>query len=190
MITRQDWIDANLDVTPALQERQINRFIRQSILFDLPGNIENKSFYNLLINESRKNPIEQKWVNVLEPYSYTYEEGNYSHQGIKLCLVYWSYARYLKYSDIASTPFGASIKTSEFTQPLQQKKINEIVSDYNRAGDSLYLDVRFYLERFVDEFTAYSENLKDDKDLIIQKVAGPGASYPEDYRSSTSYNYY
>ena len=96
--------------------------------------------------------------------------------------MYWSYARYVKASSVDSAPQGLVIKTAEFTQQLDQRKINEIVSDYNRSADTLFLDVQFYLERFVDEYDNRSGvEIEDDKELSIIKVAGPGVSYPRNY---------
>ena len=189
LITRQDWVN-NVDTAGAIKLDAITRFIREAETFELRRAINNSPFYNTLLIEGNKDPVADKWLNILNPYNYQYEGKNYSHQGIRLCLVYWSYGRYLRFSDIAATPFGAGIKVSEFTQPLQQKKINELVTEYNRSADTLYLDVKFYLERYVDEFEVVSEEVENDKDLAIEKVAGPGVSYGYDYRRPNYYPYY
>lgn len=186
IIDKQDWIDNHFDVSEAVTEQAVNRFIHQAEIFDLRSAFDNTAFYNTFLLEINKNPVESPWSNLLDPYQYTYQGQPYSHQGIKTCLSYWSYARYLKLSEIASTPFGAAINISEFTQPLQQKKINEIVSHYQRCGYTLFQDVKTYINRFVDAYqdTKTAEDNYEDKDISITKIAGPGVSYPTDFRST------
>ena len=172
MITKQEWLDNNLDVSGAIPESQINLSIDTAIVVDLRDAFNNIKFYNLFVLEVEKQPIDVKWTRVLEPYEFEYNGADFRHSGLKKVLSYWSYAHYVKNSKVSSSPFGVVSKTSEYTADLEQAKIHEIVNSYRRKADYLFQDIRFYLTHFVSEFNEQNNIATiDSTKFEIEKIA-------------------
>ena len=129
MVTRDDILEQNLDLSPAVKDTLVQRCIEEAIMFELKEAINNDALYFDLEALLRgNNPLTGKWVKLYEAYTYTYNNCNYKHYGLKLALIYWSYSRFIEQGNLASTPFGLTIKTGENSQ---QATLNQMPNTPN-----------------------------------------------------------
>ena len=189
IITIEDLKGANLDLSDLAEEDGLAGLIREAELFDLRKSMDSSSFYSTFMIETAKDPIADEYVKMLDPYVYEYDGNTYRHEGIKLVLVYYTYARFVKAGTVKSSPVGLVTKSGTYAVAAQQPKLNEFVDQYRQQANILWLDVEFYLENMVPAYTKRTENIDDSSTFKIKKVAGPTPSFDE-YLYFRGYNNY
>ena len=100
----------------------------------------------------------------LDPYndllnggSFTVEEKNYIHAGIKSLLADLTYVRYLNSSNVVDTPFGLVSKDANDSSPIDRGLIKDLASQAMRDADVKFSLINMFLEENASDFPRYSE---------------------------------
>lgn len=169
MITRQDILEQNLDLAPAIKDIAVKRYIDEAVRFDLKRAIDNEAFYYDFVENAQKTPIEAKWARLWNEHSYTYNEYQYKHEGVKLGLVYLTYARYIDQSNIASTPFGLVTKIGQESEQPSIKQVKDTRTRYERQGNEVIDEVKRYMIRDDSgDYDDYFPSLNAENDIALK----------------------
>lgn len=93
-------------------------------------------------------PVLSTFGDLVNGVAYTYDGDNYEHKGIKACLIYYSYSRYLANANSHSTPSGMVSKRNDYSDPLDEKTMTRLIQQA-KAG-AVHFQEQFvkYLNRF------------------------------------------
>ena len=179
IVKKQDLLNANLDLSDNVPAGNIEGWAREAELFDLRGLISSSTYYSKFLIETAKDPIDDDYLRVLNPYEFVVDKNTYRHEGVKLVLVYFTYARFLKVGTVKSSTSGIVTKTGVNTVPVSQDKIFELVNQYRKQASTLWQDIEFYLDNLVEDYNRPGVNVDQDQGLKVQKIAGPTSFYDE-----------
>ncbi len=140
---------------------EFDRFMQPHILnaqlYDLRPVLGDALYVDMVKNRNDAN-----YLRLLDGDEYTYNNVTYFFQGIKKALVHYSYARYALRSGATDTATGLVVKTTEFSQPLDEKAVAR-ESEYHRnlAVAALNDCVDFIVRNKSDYPLYYSANCDD-----------------------------
>ena len=157
-------ISINTDIakflTPYIQEAQE---------FDLKE-ILGVPFYLDLV----ENITEPDYADLFNGKSYTWNGRNYEHLGIKPCLIYLTYARFLQNSNQSVTAYGVVHKQNDYSEKVSEATMNRIINQAMAGAKSYEISFKEYLNRFPNEFPIYenccSQNSGSKKIFKISKI--------------------
>ncbi len=87
----------------------------------------------------------QKYYDLYHGSTYAVNGRNYTHQGIKAVLAYFTYARYVAASGLQSTKYGLVQKENEFSSPASSAAVARIIAQA-KSGAIVYQErVRLFL---------------------------------------------
>lgn len=139
--------------------------------------------YLELIAENGNSPYPDKYANLLEGCTYTYNGKSYKHEGLIPVLAYFIYARFLAYAGSVATPYGVVQKTNDFSQPTSDKSISRQITQAKSAAMAYFDRVKLFLIHNKTIYTTYLFNPSTrNSGLRINPVGGND-------RSDNKYNY-
>lgn len=147
MINRQTFIDYNLDISIAIKDESIERWVTEAKQFDIRKGFDNDEFYFLFLKEIQKKPIPEAFNNIYNEHEYTYNDYIYKHLGVKLAIVYFAYARYIEQGNLASTPHGLIIKNQQESQQGEPNIILKTINKYKKQAFNVFDDIKLFLLR-------------------------------------------
>lgn len=120
-------LSINIDVA-----KQLDPWIIEAQEFDLKPILGDPFFIEII-------ETVEDFENILNPYKYTYNGYNYSHEGIKSSLIYWTYARYLANANQHSTPYGMVAKRNDFSENIDEKTTARLIKQA-QSGAIAYMN--------------------------------------------------
>jgi hypothetical protein len=139
LITRSD-IAAWRQISQSVHNDVLNMHIRDAEFLDLQD-LLGATLYNAVV----KTPADH--TDLINGGTYEYNGVTYTNVGIKVPLVYFAYARYLRFGSQTDTPFGFVEKNAPESTPVDQNG-KDIMYKYNQQiAYKYWQNVRAYLER-------------------------------------------
>lgn len=140
LINRED-INKYFRVSPNRREEDIERIVRDVQLFDLKPLVCEVFFLDLV-----------KEVNGEDRYSFLLNGGNYGFenfylQGLKACLSYFFFARYIFSSHLEDTPFGIKEKNYQDGLQISRQERKDFYIEHRQNAHSLWEECSLYLNR-------------------------------------------
>lgn len=178
-------ISANID-----EDVDLNPWILEAQLFDLKPFLGDAFYYDLV-----RNPTEQKYVDLLDGIAYNYGDSSIEWQGLKVLLVYYTYARYINNKNFHDTPMGMVEKTNDFSTNAGEKTIARLVSQA-RAGAAVFEeDLRRFLSVYSTTYTKWRPIAQNGgKPVKITAIGGNSSKRNPNYnkfpvRCGNCFNY-
>ncbi len=139
-------ISANINVI-----KKLLPYVGEAQQFDLKE-LMGSAFYLSFINDYASSPSFANYTDLWNGSEWIVDNKTYRHEGLKVVLIYLSYARYVMNSNIEETAHGTVIKKEEYSTPVSEKTILR-KADSAKSGAIVYFDdVKKYLD---DNYTLY-----------------------------------
>lgn len=84
---------------------------------------------------------------LLDGGKYTYQSKTYLFQGLKACIVYFAFARFISRTSVNITAAGVTVKESDYSNPANDKTIQRMSSEAFLTATSYREDVQTFLRR-------------------------------------------
>jgi hypothetical protein len=104
---------------------------------------------NELMTQSETSPESLSAENLvlLSGGSYLYQDKTYLFQGLKMCIIYYAFARFTNRSPFNYTAMGIVIKDSDLSTPVSDKIIQRLETESRLMGDAIREETIQYLNR-------------------------------------------
>ena len=159
--------------------RQVNNvkvlepYIEEAQEFDLRAFLGEELYIDLL-DKYDTGTMTDAYDDLYEGLTYTVSTLTYKHEGIVPIMAYFTYARYVQNSNVASTKFGLVNKTNEFSDPISEKQLTRIIQQA-KSGAIVYQErVRFFLDAKVTDYPLWKGGRDRRKGSI--RITGVGGN--------------
>lgn len=139
LITRAD-IALYRQISKTPNDDKLNEMILDAQLLDLQPLLGEK-----LYNKILKTP--EDYTDLLNGGNYQFQDTEYTNNGLKMVLVYYTYARYIMFSSVTDTPFSVVEKLNPDSRPVDASNKKTIYSMNRDAANQIWQNVRTYLIR-------------------------------------------
>ena len=164
-----------IDKTEIIKYRQISKSVRDD---KINPHIEDAEFLDLktllgelLYNDIVANPTEVNNIKLLDPLTYTYEDYNYQHLGLKRVLCIFSYSRYVLFGSYTDTGFGFVEKSTQDSVAVGDTHKRNV---YKKEQDTAYKywnEIRKYLDRNIEIYPLWNVDCESrGKGIRISKI--------------------
>lgn len=137
LIKQSDFIpyrDINKNI---VTEKMLDPYIYQSQFIDFKE-VFGQEFYYDLLADFQGSPKLSKYADLFNGSTYTINGHSYTHEGLIPVLVYFAHARYIMGKDTVDTAYGTVLKTNDYSQPSEEKRITRL-ADNSRSLAFAYL---------------------------------------------------
>jgi len=168
LINRVD-ISTKVQISNSVFDDTINQYIEQAQFLDLQD-LLGVNFYNDLL----RNSTDANYLNLLNELEYNYKGKIYTNVGLKIPLIYYSYARYVKFGSVQDTPFGLVEKTNDFSNKVSSNVKQEIYKQNQQIAFKYWRNVEVYLDRKKELYPLWAENnciTTKNKTFKISKIS-------------------
>ena len=94
------------------------------------------------------------WYDIIQPLEFEgCNDKPKSHQGLKIVLTYYAYARYVLINNFDDTPNGGVNKTNEWSIPKPYADLKTVAERYRNMGYDLWKEVEMYICLNSDVYT-------------------------------------
>lgn len=146
LLANKQQIEKYLKISFHRKDEDVNRFIREVLLFDIKP-LVCEGFFLDITNESTTNYNE-----LIDGGNYTHKGVEYNFEGLIAVIAYFFYARYIYKSHQADTPFGIVQKKYNDSEPLSSIERRDMNKIYKQQAGELWKDVVIYLNRNLDKY--------------------------------------
>lgn len=159
IVTLQDIVEFKPISLNVNQAKALNPFILEAQEFDIRS-ILGDEFYLAILADL---PTLANYGDLVNGVQYTYDGKLYETKGIKACLIYYSYARYLANANQTSTPSGMVSKTNDYSDPISEKTLARLIQQA-RSG------AIHFQEQFIDYLNRNESNYPLWKNKCTKKL--------------------
>ncbi|MFV8339133.1 hypothetical protein ACNQGL_07665 [Flavobacterium sp. LB3P21] len=142
------------DIGMVIDENKINQIIEQAQITDLKNALGDRFYFDLLNNLET-----EKYQLLLNGSSFTYFEINYYHDGIKALLSDYFMSKYVLQVNTNFTPFGATVKLSENSEPADRNSLKDISTQQLQLAGARLEIIKMYLNSRTDIFPEWHNNI-------------------------------
>ena len=128
------------DISLHTTDARINEFIRDAQEQDLRPLLGNSFYFDILNNIDN-----EIYSELIEGSSFDKGNCTWTHQGLKMVLVEFFWGRYSYFGVHNDTPFGNTIKLSEFSKESESKDRRDIWEQCKQRANSYFDITRYYL---------------------------------------------
>lgn len=121
------------------QDVDFRDYLGMHFYFDVFSNVENADYQNLLSGST-----------------FSIDGITYAHEGLKSMLVDLAYARLMLDININITPFGATVKLSQDSEPASQAALKDIAQQNRESAASKWEIIKLYLDNHKSLFPHYN----------------------------------
>lgn len=132
---------------------KINQLIEESQITHLKDTLGSQFYFDLYNNLN--NPIYQ---DLLSGSSFTYQNVNYYHDGIKALLSDYFMAKFVMQINVNFTPFGATVKDSDNSTPVERNTLKDISTQQFQLAASRWELIEMYLDSNKSIFSNWKNN--------------------------------
>lgn len=116
--------------------------VNEAIQFDLKPLLCDL-FFDVDVNWAQEEGI---WRDIIQPLKFEgCNDKPKSHQGLKIVLTYYAYARYVLINNFDDTPNGGVTKTNEWSIPKPFSDLKQVSERYRNMGYDLFKEVEAYI---------------------------------------------
>jgi hypothetical protein len=118
-----------------------------------------------LIGQSETSPesISAKNKTLLNGGSYTYQDNAYFFQGLKACIIYYAWSRFISRMPFNFTQAGITIKDSDLSTPASTKDVQRLSTEAMLTASALKDEVLLYLKRNSKDYPLFKTGMKTDR---------------------------
>lgn len=127
-----------ISATVGAKSMKLEKCIEQAEDFDIKKVLGN-SFYTTI------DKTKSTYDLLLNGGNYTYDGVEYSFKGLNYAIAWFAFARWTKLSNSNPTAFGTVVKNSDYSDPVEERKLQKEASEYESAGVEYLEDVKLFL---------------------------------------------
>jgi len=86
-------------------------------------------------------------MKLLSGGTYTYQSKDYFFQGLRACIIYYAFGRFINRTSVNFTAAGVVIKESDFSIPATDKQIQRMETEANLTAEALKCEIITFLNR-------------------------------------------
>ncbi len=137
-------------ITSNADTGKLAQYIFEAQEFDLRQDLGTE-LYEDLLSDFAASPSLIKYKDLFNGSTYTIPGQNltppqtFTHNGLKPILVYYSYARYLQYANIFSTPTGLVTKKDDFSVGISEKAKGALIDQARSGAQAFWARTRKYI---------------------------------------------
>lgn len=146
LLNKQDFVKRLFISDKFESEPLLLKCIHEAQLFDVKKWLGD-SLLNELSTQFDANTLTTLNNTLLDGGSYTYDENTYFFSGLKDCIAYFTWARFIKTDAFKFTATGIVKKNDTLSEPASNKDLQMLSGDALSSADALKLDVIDYLNR-------------------------------------------
>lgn len=156
-----------VEMSANVESERMERFIVEAQEFDIKP-VLGRALYLAFVNGLSTSPVETIYEELFNGKTYLDKSinSNISFEGVKLALIYYSYARFLNNQNSNVTAFGIVQKENDFSAPSDEKRIARLVTAATQAAEAYKNDFIKFLN---DNSTDYPLWLKENTSSIATK---------------------
>jgi len=139
------------DISDSIFEETFNQFVKEAQFMDIEPLIGNE-MYNDLLN----NPDNVVNNELLEGGMYTYSGKTYTNVGLKVILIHYAYARYVKFGSYTDTAFSFVQKLNPESEPVSDKQKQVIFKQNQQIAFKYWANVRDFLDRNTEDYPLWN----------------------------------
>ena len=128
------------DISLHTPSARINEYIRDAQEQDLRLLLGNSFYFDVLANLN--NPV---YSDLLNGGDFTKDSCTWTQQGLKLVLVEFAWGRYTYFGVNNDTPFGNTVKLSDFSNTTESKDRRDMWEESKQRANSYFDVIRHYL---------------------------------------------
>jgi hypothetical protein len=124
------------------------QFVSDAQLFDIKSWLGD-GLFNEIITESSVvgETLSAENKILLDGGTYLYQDKTYIFQGLKACIIYYAFARFVNENSVNFTAFGIVVKDSDLSTPASDKRIQRLETENRLKGDAIRDETILYLNR-------------------------------------------
>lgn len=145
----KDTVRKYYKLSASLDVGDLTTYIREAQNIDIENTLGNY-FLGLIKN----NQEITKYSLLLKGGEYTYDNKQYSFEGLNGAIACYAVARYIEFKDLNDTPFGMRVKNSDVSEMVSDKRLSSLVAAKRSEGQKYLYDVITFLDR---NLTTYPE---------------------------------
>ena len=120
--------------------KKLNEIILDAQLIDLQPLIGERLYNRIVANPS-------DYTELLDGGAYDYNSEAYTNYGLKMVLVYFTYARYMMFGGFTDTPSGTVVMRKDNSDPIDTTSKRNIYQLNRESAIQLWANVSSYLTR-------------------------------------------
>ena len=155
-------------------DKKVNPFIQEAQEFELRPFMSDQ-FYSELVTQFLAGPLTGVYADLFNGSTWTSGSQTYTNPGLKVVLVYYSYARYLNKSNTNSTAFGMVGKTNPDSQPLSERTLSRLVSEALSGAKAYENRVKHFLDCNSGDYPLYDCGTQNKKTGGL-RISGAGGN--------------
>jgi len=147
LVTKADFDGLDFKyLTINLNDVEINAIINEAQRVDVRPFL-GAPFYKDILD----NLLDQRIIDLLDGVDYDYHGDTVHYDGLKIVILYYTYARYILNMDGVSTPYGIKSKIDQYSIPMNPKSIQmKVDSARSSANSYLHETEKFLIEKSTD----------------------------------------
>lgn len=151
--------------------KKVNPYILEAQQFDLKKLIGSKLYVDIL-RDYNETPSLSQYSDLFNGSTYQYEGNTYSHEGLKMVLIYFSYARIVFNSNFEATAHGTRVKKEEYSEPVNRHELKWLQDQANSGAMSYWEEVEKFICRNIEDYPLYRTG-KNNKTKTIVSFSDP-----------------
>jgi len=151
------------------ESKQLTPYILEAQNFDL-RELLGDAFYLDLVADFVASPSLSNYDLLFNGGTYTYGGETYHLDGLKLYLIYSTYARHLANSNVISTATGLVHKTNQYSEKVEEKTISRLVSQARSGATFCENNIKDYLCRFASTYPIYKKEKQKSTAFKIRNI--------------------
>jgi len=139
------------EISRGVRDEKINPFIEDAENLDLKPLLGDKLYFALIAA-----PTDARFVDLLDPKTYTYNDNTYQHQGLKKVLSIFSFARYQIHGSFTDTGFGFVSKKTQDSEPVSETQKRNLYTKERQTAVAYFNEVALFLSRNSDIYPEWN----------------------------------
>lgn len=140
-------------------DSQLDQSVVEAQMFEIKPWLSDSLLYELC-DQYENNTLSELNLKLLNGGNYEYCDNLYTFSGLRLCIVYFAFSRYIKRDPLKFTATGIVRKNDELSEPATLKDLQMLAADATASGDALKLEVIDYLNRMYEDYPLWNYTRK------------------------------
>ena len=149
------------NIAKSVLDNVLNMHILDAQVHDLQKLLGANFFNDLVENYSTAD-----YKTLLNGGTYTYNSVVYTNYGLRVVLVHYAYARYVRFGQNIDTPFGLVVKQGENSAQSSSSDKKAIYADNQTLAFNYWENVKQFLDRNTTTYTKYRDNCVVDYRIL------------------------
>jgi len=126
-------------------------YVIEAQRFDIRPFLGDAMFYDMM-----ENLTSAVYVDLLDGTEWTYAENTIQFDGLRVALAYFSFARYIQSNNVFMTRYGLVTKSTEHSEPVDEKTIARLVSQARNAANAIIEQAKLFLNNNIAVYTLWN----------------------------------